>query len=59
LLLAVNLNLVLKGKIKTYVYIAFVTDGNIKNPISKMVSIDDYNEAIALQKIIKAVGHLK
>lgn len=59
LLLGVNLPLVIKGRVKTYLYVVFVTDGNIKNSVSKMISIDDYNEAIELQRIIKRLGNLK
>lgn len=58
LLLALYLPAVVNGKVQTYLFIKFVTDGDIRNPVSKMVSISSYNDAVELKNEIEAARNL-
>lgn len=57
LLLALYLPAVINGKVQTYVFIKFVTDGDIRNPVSKMVSVSSYHDAVELQNELKSAGN--
>jgi|GEM_PF-5602110 len=57
LLLALYLPAVINGKVQTYVFIKFVTDGDIRNPVSKMVSVSSYQDAVELQNELKSAGN--